>query len=1010
MSIASAPRVSVLIIVKDEPEIEKSLESLEIQCKEIKAECIVVDASEHRLDSIRAKHPWVHWIDYQQPVGRRVTIAHQRNVAVATASSSVLLFCDAGGIPNLNWVRDLSRPLLEGRRQLVGGPIFYTSKAATARFDNLQEDGEVLRVSTTANIGFTRLAFDCVKGFNENLNYGSDADFIWRLEAEGIRHTSVKSAQMGLDHGSRGRELKRSWEYGKALSTLFRLHNDKRREKFRTNPETWVYRLLIMTWVGALILVLVSPLLVLLPFVTNCMLLIKNIKTPHPFRVVLRHYLLSFGFIYQSIASKWKHINHSFFLNFSPKVGVYTFALTEAVDQVSKPVQRTISVLIIVKDEPEIEKSLESLEIQCKEIKAECIVVDASEHRLDSIRAKHPWVHWIDYQQPVGQKFTIPQQRNIAVARSNGEILAFCDASGEPCKSWLKALVEPILEGRAEITGGPVVISSQASPDFGFNNQAYGSEIMLPTTANMAFTRDAFDLARGFDETLPSGEDAAFVWTLNRNNIHQFATPSAIMGLDHGTSRREIIRAWRYGKATSSLLHKFPEQRKIKQSSNPEIIIYPILLLIMLSGFAFLLVNLKASIAINLSLIATYCLLAFKNRKTRRPWFGLVFKTIHAFSMCREILRRKIFHRSKYGVISYPADGSRYLVELDKALTKSNFRVDQFYQLSSSATINTLLLPITPFLMRLHGYKILHIHWLFQFKLHWQVSRKWKYLMSQWFAFWMFTIKIFRIKIIWTVHDPLPHEIIFDNDVAKIQVLIKNCSSLIALNRDSLQHLENIDKKPRIVLIPEGPLIMPTTNGRLEFRNHLKVTPSKRLIVLVGFLSSYKGVTTLLEGAFDLPSNFAIRLAGKANAQYQKDLESILLKLKSKNIDVDISFARLTDDEYGGYLKSADFVCIPFKEINNSGSINSALCSGVPVIIPNIASLDWVPKAARLDIPYDSNGKFDFKELFRSLELLSMTEHETMRKGALNWASTLSWQDVANQHIDLYKKVGGENE
>jgi len=669
-----------------------------------------------------------------------------------------------------------------------------------------------------------------------------------------------------------------------------------------------------------------------------------------------------------------------------------------------------VSVLIIVKDEPEIEKSLESLEIQCKEIKAECIVVDASEHRLDSIRAKHPWVHWIDYQQPVGKKTTIPQQRNIAVARSNGEILVFCDASGEPCKSWLKALVEPILEGRAKITGGPVVISSQASPDFGFNNQAYGSEIMLPTTANIAFTRDAFDLAGGFDETLPSGEDAAFVWTLNRNNIHQFATPSAIMGLDHGTTRREIIRAWRYGKATSSLLHKFPEQRKIKQSSNPEIIIYPILLLIMLSGFASLSVNLKASIAINLSLIAIYCLLAYKNRKARRPWFGLVFKTIHAFSMCRESLRRKIFHRSKYGVISYPVDSSRYLVELEKALTKSEFTLHEFYQLTSSATINTLLLPITPLLMRIHGYRILHIHWLFQFKLHWQVSKKWKYIMRKWFAFWILTTKIFRIKIIWTVHDPLPHEQIFDNDLVAAKMLLNNCSSLIALNKHSLQHLQIENNNSKIVLIPEGPLIMSTTKEKLEHRNYLKVAPTKKLIVLAGYLQSYKGITSLLEGAFTLPSAFAIRVAGSAGAQYQKELELILFKLKSQNIDVDITFNRLTDDEYGGYLKSADFICIPFKEINNSGSINSALCSGVPVIIPNIASLDWVPKAARLDIPYDSNGKFDFKELFCSLELLSVTEYETMRKEALNWASTLSWQDVANQHIDLYKKVGGENE
>ena len=671
---------------------------------------------------------------------------------------------------------------------------------------------------------------------------------------------------------------------------------------------------------------------------------------------------------------------------------------------------RTISVLVIVKDEPEIANTLKILESQCKYMNAECIVVDASEHRLDSIRARHPWVYWIDYQQPIGRRITIPQQRNIAVARSKGDILVFCDAGGEPCKGWLKALIEPILEDRAKITGGPITIISQASPGFGYNNQTYGSETQVPTTANIAFTRDAFDLARGFDETLQAGEDAAFVWTLNRNKIWQFTTPDALMGLDGGTSRREMIRAWRYGKAISTLLHKFPEQRKIKRKSNPELLIYPILLMTIIGALVLLVFDVNKSMFVTLTLIATYSALAFKNRKSRRSYFGLLCKTIHAFSMCLETLRRKIFHRTEYGVMSYPADSSRYLIELEKALTKSEFTLHEFYQLTSSATINTLLLPITPFLMRIHGYRILHIHWLFQFKLHWQVSKKWKYIMRKWFAFWIITTKIFRIKIIWTVHDPLPHEQIFDNDLVAAKMLLNNCSSLIALNKHSLQHLQIENNNSKIVLIPEGPLIMSTTKEKLEHRNYLKVAPTKKLIVLAGYLQSYKGVTSLLEGAFTLPSAFAIRVAGSAGAQYQKELELILFKLKSQNIDVDITFNRLTDDEYGGYLKSADFICIPFKEINNSGSINSALCSGVPVIIPSIASLDWVPKAARLDIPYNSNGKFDFKELFRSLELLSVTEYESMQKEALNWASTLSWQNVANQHIDLYKKLGGENE
>ena len=94
MSTAESPRISVLIIVKDEPEIEKTLELLHDQCKEANAECVVVDASEHRLDSIRTKHPWVNWIDYTQ-ANQKITISHQRNIAVAAAHSSILLFCDA---------------------------------------------------------------------------------------------------------------------------------------------------------------------------------------------------------------------------------------------------------------------------------------------------------------------------------------------------------------------------------------------------------------------------------------------------------------------------------------------------------------------------------------------------------------------------------------------------------------------------------------------------------------------------------------------------------------------------------------------------------------------------------------------------------------------------------------------------------------------------------------------------------------------------------------------------
>ena len=673
MFIAETPIISVLIIVKNEPEIEKTLELLHDQCKEANAECIVVDASEHRLDSIRVKHPWVQWIDYSQPASTKITIPHQRNIAVAAANSSILLFCDAGGSPYKNWVSELSKPLLEGKQHLVGGPIIYTNTFASASGENLQKDGEVLAVSTTANIGFTRPSFDLVYGFNESLSYGSDADFIWKLEAQGIKHICVSSAVMGLDGGSTRRELKRNWLYGKAIVTLLRIHPDKRREKFKSNPELWVYPLLLMMWVGALLVFLKNPVLALFPLVATFILVLKNFREQHPVRIIFRHYVYGAGTIFQIVTGKWN-------------------------------------------------------------------------------------------------------------------------------------------------------------------------------------------------------------------------------------------------------------QRKL----------LPVLL--------------------------------------------------------------------------FPSGNDRHTSELKRSINQNKNIVQHFPSGVASATIGILLLPLFSPIIRIRGARLIHIHWLYSFSLHWAKGKIPRFFIEYWFYIWVISLKICRIKIAYTVHNSVPHEMIFHNDKKVFQYLEDSADCLIILNKRSFKSYSWLYPGKSLHLIPEGPLFMPTTSKRLEHRSQLNVATSKQLIVLTGYLRPYKGLSSLLEGIIDLPNTFAIRVAGYTDKRYQKEIELTLLRLKSQNIDVDIAFGRLTDDEYGAYLNSADFFCVPFNQINNSGSINSALCAGVPVIVPNIDSLDWVPRGARLDIPYDIEGNFDFKELFQSLTKLGEEERNFMRKAGLDWASSLSWKDVAKQHVNVYKELSGDND
>jgi len=669
VSIVESPVISVLIIVKDEPEILNTLEILKSQCIEMGAECIVVDASEHRLDSIRAKHPWVTWLDYQQPSGRKITIAHQRNVAVSAAQSSVLLFCEAGGTPSLKWVHNLSKPLIEGKLQLVGGPMPFTSAYASTFGENLQEDGEVLKASATGNIGFTRAAYDLVEGFNEDLDYGSDADFIWKLAVQGIQHICIKSASVGIDGGSARRELKRNWIYGKAIVPLLRMHPEKRREKLRSNPELWVYPALILIWVGAILAVSRIPYLFLVPIFATLLLILKNIKNKHPLRIVFRHYVYGAGSIYKLLIDKWN--------------------------------KRKISPILI----------------------------------------------------------------------------------------------------------------------------------------------------------FPRGEN-------------------------------------------------------------------------------------------------------------------------------------------------------KYTSKLMRALNQDSKLTEYFPKIGPSATLNIFLMPIFSMILKLRGVRLVHIHWLYSFNLHWSTGNISRLLMQSWFRLWVVSLKIFGIRIAYTVHNLTPHEIIFHNDYTTFQFLERHANFLILLNERSFKSYSQEYPNKAMALIPEGPLNVGTAYSKKTMNKVLNIH-DKRLIVLVGNLSPYKQVDLLVNQSRYIPSNFALRIAGNAaDRNYREILTKELAHAQLQGIDVDIHFGHLTDNVYGGYLSVADYFCVPFKEINNSGSINSALCAGIPVIVPNIPSLDWVPDRARFNLTYNSDGNLNFKELFQSLGQVNISDYESMRIAALKWASKLDWQDVAEKHIDVYGELG----
>ena len=665
-------------------------------------------------------------------------------------------------------------------------------------------------------------------------------------------------------------------------------------------------------------------------------------------------------------------------------------------------------MILIVKDEPTIDQTLNQLCNQIKTTKTEIIVVDASEGRLSEIRQKYSQVIWIDFRSRNAiKKITIAEQRNVGVWASNGQVIVFCDAGGSPQPGWLNAITAPLLSGDQVLVGGPVRATNPSSLDSWTNLQLDGNEIQYPTTANLALTRSAFELVGGFNEDLDYGSDADLVWRLNFQGIKQICIAKAIMGLDGGSKKRELRRAWRYGKALADLLLLHPKKRLPKAKSNPEIWIYPALTFMALLSLPLF----EFSKHLAVSFLAANLLLVMRNLKTKHPLQVVARHYFYGWGFCYQLLRRKWPRFKLSGVVIYPSDDIRYLEELYKGfklMEEKGLTVALFPKLTFSNTFNIFVLPFISPLLRIRGTRIVHIHWIYRFKLIWSKGKISGSLIEYWFKFWVNSLRWSGLKIIWTAHNILPHNPIFLNDLKIRKYLVRKSDVVVALSEGAKEEIEIKLAANRTVVIPEGPLFHPTTYDRVKFREMLEVPPENLLLVSLGSLASYKGIADLLEASRNIERKISIRVAGWCDSTDERELSALCEAARSDYPDIQIAFGELTKNEYGAYLQAADFYVAPFLVITNSGSLNAALSAGLPVVIPNLRSLQWVPKQASIVYHSVSGSTTELAAAINSLTSIGDERLIAMHSAALTFANEHSWEEIAQKHFLLYRQVTGK--
>jgi glycosyltransferase involved in cell wall biosynthesis len=363
---------------------------------------------------------------------------------------------------------------------------------------------------------------------------------------------------------------------------------------------------------------------------------------------------------------------------------------------------------------------------------------------------------------------------------------------------------------------------------------------------------------------------------------------------------------------------------------------------------------------------------------------------------------------SRLSVLVTPRDSVPYQELLYRGVEALGVRVRYLDGPTPSQTLNVLCAPGLLVWWRVRGFRILHLHWVFQFSLPWARRAPWaRRLMEWWFGVYLRVAQLIGLKVIWTAHDLLPHEQIFANDVRARETLLSRATVVIALSEVTAKELRELGAR-RVDIIPHGPFASPypVTMSREEARSSFGFDRDDVVVALLGRIEKYKGADLLLLAAAQLPpsSKVKILLVGACTDEgYEDELRRLTGEAGSR---VTALFEWVPVQDVARYLQSADFAVFPFRRITNSGSVILAQSFGLPIVITDLPSLSDIPQNTA--IRFEPGVTSLVTSLLRA-EAMSELERREMGEAGRAWSARSDWDEIALATVETYRAAIGQS-
>lgn len=258
-------------------------------------------------------------------------------------------------------------------------------------------------------------------------------------------------------------------------------------------------------------------------------------------------------------------------------------------------------------------------------------------------------------------------------------------------------------------------------------------------------------------------------------------------------------------------------------------------------------------------------------------------------------------------------------------------------------------------------------------------------------------------KIIWTVHNLGSHEgfhprlerWFWKNFVTRLDGYISLSESGKSAFLERFPAMRNV---PGFV-IPHGHYrgSYPCEMTREKVRSDFGIAQDAPVLVFLGNIRAYKNVAHLIR-TFRQIQNTSARLLVAGNGE--REVVEEIKRLAKEDSRVHLFLGYVPDERVQLFMRAADLVVLPFREILNSGSALLALSFDRPVLVPKRGAMGDLQALVREDWVRTYGGELTSEELSGAIEWALSTKRSEMAP-----LEALGWEAIASSTLEAYRKV-----